>query len=235
MARRNWMPQEDALLTHLVNAAPKPISWARVSKCFYKRTQSGCKSRWVNSLDPNRNTAPFTQEEDDCIQDFLQCYPRSWNSCANTLNTNRTPLMIMKRWNQLKEHGRLGEINERQAVDVVPEQKNLQADVTFATLPDIEDASKRGKQQHDERESVHLQDVEGALDVLRSHFAKNPKFNTMWLDRMPTALFATTTLSGQCPDKEMIVKQFLEDRTLWTPTLQHSIQSLESFVDCLFS
>jgi hypothetical protein len=148
--------------------------------------------------------------------------------------------MIIKRWGQLKESERRAKDEERRAVCVVPTQKNPHSDFTIAELHEIEDDSsghtpQRGEGTRDNLESVHLEDVEGALDVLRTHFAKKQKLDVEWLERMPTALFATTTLSGQSPDKERIVKQFLEDRTLWTPALQHSIQSLESFVDCLFS
>jgi hypothetical protein len=94
--KRNWTPEEDTLLTTLLNKHGK--QWGVIASHFSGRTTTQIASRWEKCLDPTLHKGPFTQEEDQLILNFVSRNgPRCWPQITSIV-ANRTAKQCRERW-----------------------------------------------------------------------------------------------------------------------------------------
>jgi myb proto-oncogene protein len=113
-----WTVEEDAKLTEVVEELGK--DWVRVAAMVLVRTNQQCRSRWVESLDPNITLGKWTVEEDAKLTDAVNKHgDNKWgHSCCACSGSNEIPVSSKmaqtKRWtpdedakliDTVKEHG----------------------------------------------------------------------------------------------------------------------------------
>ena len=88
--RRAWTEYEDSAIFFLVKELGL-CSWnqlaERLSKDFAIKHRSGkqCRERWHNHLDPHISKTPWTQHEEDCLQELHKALGNRWAEIAKHL------------------------------------------------------------------------------------------------------------------------------------------------------
>jgi len=90
-----WVPDEDELLASLVTTLGP--NWKTIATYFPTRTGKQCRERYINCLDPNITTAPWSEEEDQVIIEYHKKWGNKWSEVAKTLS-GRTANAIKNRW-----------------------------------------------------------------------------------------------------------------------------------------
>ncbi|KAE9009002.1 hypothetical protein PF005_g10980 [Phytophthora fragariae] len=93
-----WSVEEDALLMEMMLKGYD--NWRQVSNNIPGRTAKQCRERWRNRLDPSINKSPFTEEEDEAIQQAYDKYGNRWTQIAELL-PGRTEDAVKLRWKAL--------------------------------------------------------------------------------------------------------------------------------------
>jgi hypothetical protein len=95
--RGKWKAGEDAKLIDAVKKCGK--DWVAVTALVPGRTNSQCKQRWLNSLQPdkNRQVGRWTAEKDAKMMDAVTKYGKNWVVVA-ALVSDRTSLQCRQRW-----------------------------------------------------------------------------------------------------------------------------------------
>ncbi|KAL3660411.1 hypothetical protein V7S43_014564 [Phytophthora oleae] len=93
-----WSVEEDALLMEMMLKGYD--NWRQVSNSIPGRTAKQCRERWRNRLDPSINKSPFTEEEDEAIQQAYEKYGNRWTQIAELL-PGRTEDAVKLRWKAL--------------------------------------------------------------------------------------------------------------------------------------
>lgn len=82
-----WTPEEDELLTRLVNEANGSPSWSSISRYFDHKTAPQLAGRWDKVLNPSLIKGSWTAEEDRTILRFVEENGvRDWSKLALLLN-----------------------------------------------------------------------------------------------------------------------------------------------------
>uniref|UniRef100_K3WIN3 Myb-like DNA-binding protein n=1 Tax=Globisporangium ultimum (strain ATCC 200006 / CBS 805.95 / DAOM BR144) TaxID=431595 RepID=K3WIN3_GLOUD len=98
-----WSVDEDNLLMETMLKGYD--SWRQVAAHIPGRTAKQCRERWRNRLDPNINKAPFTDEEDNIIQQAYEKLGNRWTQIAELL-PGRTEDSVKLRWKTLNPNQR---------------------------------------------------------------------------------------------------------------------------------
>ncbi|KAI9988646.1 hypothetical protein PInf_022096 [Phytophthora infestans] len=93
-----WSVEEDAMLMEMMLKGYD--NWRQVSNSIPGRTAKQCRERWRNRLDPSINKSPFTEEEDEAIQQAYEKYGNRWTQIAELL-PGRTEDAVKLRWKAL--------------------------------------------------------------------------------------------------------------------------------------
>ncbi|KAG7392110.1 hypothetical protein PHYPSEUDO_002334 [Phytophthora pseudosyringae] len=93
-----WSVEEDAMLMEMMLKGYD--NWRQVSNHIPGRTAKQCRERWRNRLDPSINKSPFTEEEDEAIQQAYDKYGNRWTQIAELL-PGRTEDAVKLRWKAL--------------------------------------------------------------------------------------------------------------------------------------
>ncbi|KAL8023102.1 putative Homeobox-like domain superfamily, myb-like transcription factor [Plasmopara halstedii] len=93
-----WSVEEDAMLMEMMLKGYD--NWRQVSNSIPGRTAKQCRERWRNRLDPSINKSPFTEKEDEAIQQAYEKYGNRWTQIAELL-PGRTEDAVKLRWKAL--------------------------------------------------------------------------------------------------------------------------------------
>lgn len=92
---RRWSTSEDEKLRKAVEKLGH--NWAGVATLVgNRRTNRGCRQRWIMSLKDNINRQPFTSDEISKLMKLKCSYPGQWGKIARKLGTNRTPNQVFE-------------------------------------------------------------------------------------------------------------------------------------------
>ncbi|KAG7577688.1 Homeobox-like domain superfamily [Arabidopsis thaliana x Arabidopsis arenosa] len=78
-------------------------NWHKISQFVPGRTQTQCRERWLNCLDPKVNRGKWTEEEDGKLREAIAEHGYSWSKVASKLSC-RTDSQCLRRWKRLYPH-----------------------------------------------------------------------------------------------------------------------------------
>jgi hypothetical protein len=90
-----WNPEEDAKLLEAVEEFGQV--WVAVAALFPGRTNTQCRQRWVNHLNPDINYGRWTLEEDEKLTDAVKKHGSSWVAVAAKI-PRRRDTHCRRRW-----------------------------------------------------------------------------------------------------------------------------------------
>jgi myb proto-oncogene protein len=97
--RAKWQPDEDVRLRIATEVYGRG-NWAQIARHVHGRTDVQCRERYVNILDPDVNSAPFTADEDALLVRLAAEHNHSWTKVAE-LMPGRTDGVCWRRWQLL--------------------------------------------------------------------------------------------------------------------------------------
>jgi hypothetical protein len=98
--RGKWTPDEDRMLEKAVQVYGCK-NWSKIQQHVPGRTDVQCRERWVNVLNPELNSGPWAQEEDDKLKQAIQVHGLGkWAAVAQLLYP-RTDNQCWRRWKAL--------------------------------------------------------------------------------------------------------------------------------------
>ncbi|CAD8137507.1 unnamed protein product [Paramecium octaurelia] len=127
--RKPWTDKEDQLLLKLVQVHKK--NWVQIAKCIPNRTSKQVRERFVNKLNPEINSEPFTKEEDMIIVEGYKNFGSKWCKISKLLQGR--PENIIK--NRYYSYIRKRYFNIENPYYVIPKtnnelQKSIQEETT---------------------------------------------------------------------------------------------------------
>lgn len=90
--RKCWTKEEDEELLNLVHKYG-PQQWKAISEIIKSKSAKQCRDHYFNCLDPNINTALWTNEEEKILLKKYKQYGAHWSKIRKYL-PGRTPSMI---------------------------------------------------------------------------------------------------------------------------------------------
>lgn len=98
--RKKFTPEEDKLLTKLINKYGTD-NWFKISKQMKGRKSRQCRDRWLFYLNPDINNGEWKAEEDELLQKKYEELGPCWKKIATFL-TGRTEISVKNRWNKIQ-------------------------------------------------------------------------------------------------------------------------------------
>lgn len=139
-----WTPEEDSKLIALAaEYRVDAIDWHAIAECFGpERCAKRCRERWVEYINPELSTFPFTSEEDEFIVKQQKLLGNNWKEIARLLTTSkRSPAVVKTRWHQIQR--RQGNRETRVSAD--PPTRKEAKKTQYAAKDDEEPPAKRQK------------------------------------------------------------------------------------------
>ena len=97
LIKGGWTYDEDQQIVKWVNENG-PKNWSALAAKLPGRLGKQCRERWVNSLDPNLEHKPWSQEEDDLLMNLHKLWGNKWAKIAGEMK-GRTDNAVKNRWN----------------------------------------------------------------------------------------------------------------------------------------
>lgn len=94
--RSQFTPDEDEKLANLVHQYGDD-NWEDIATLMKNRNIRQCKERWLNYLAPNVKNSPWTQEEDDLLEELYCIYGPKWVKIAQMID-GRTDINVKNRY-----------------------------------------------------------------------------------------------------------------------------------------
>ena len=101
-SKRKFTPEEDEKLAFIVSQCGES-NWKRIAEQMGTRNCRQCRERWKNYLCPNVCKEPWTQEEDELLQEKYKELGSQWSVIAKFF-PSRTDVNIKNRWVVLTNH-----------------------------------------------------------------------------------------------------------------------------------
>ncbi|RUS31568.1 hypothetical protein BC938DRAFT_477553 [Jimgerdemannia flammicorona] len=103
-----WSPAEDSALIDALNSYPG--KWIAIASEVSKktgglRTNSQCRHRYINVLDPKLIKTPFSKEEDQALIDAFHRFGNEWTMIAQVMPTYRGARACKLRLQNLEQKG----------------------------------------------------------------------------------------------------------------------------------
>ncbi|KAL9617510.1 MAG: hypothetical protein Q9160_007721 [Pyrenula sp. 1 TL-2023] len=101
--RRNWTPEEDALLRRVVNNAlthSRPLLWRELAKSVPGRSNKDCRRRWWNSLADGTAKGPWAEEEDERLIEAVKRLGTNWSQVARAVGSRNSD-QCSSHWSQV--------------------------------------------------------------------------------------------------------------------------------------
>lgn len=136
-------------------------AWDEISAEMQTRTPRQCRERWTNYLCPKLSNAPWTDAEDEILDDLYQEFGSKWTTIAEYF-PNRSPNCVRNRI-KLKLRKEEKE-NEKQKIHPqIPEQKEKKVEipVTEPSKPNTE------PQQTQTQSNLMISDQYAEKDLLQ--------------------------------------------------------------------
>ena len=102
--RSKFSPQEDQELMALVEEYGTD-NWIFIAEHMPNRNSRQCRERYLNYLNPKRNTSPWTEEEDRLLEEKHAKMGPRWVHMVRYF-PNRTDVMIKNRYMMLQRRSR---------------------------------------------------------------------------------------------------------------------------------
>ncbi|CAD8186801.1 unnamed protein product [Paramecium pentaurelia] len=115
--RRTWTTEEDEKLLELINV--HNFNWCLISTFFKNRSGKQVREHYLNQLDPQINTSPWSIEEDKKIVELYQSIGGKWSVITKQLNS-RSENSVKNRFYSCLRHKYL---NIKNPYYIVPEKK----------------------------------------------------------------------------------------------------------------
>jgi S-ribosylhomocysteine lyase LuxS involved in autoinducer biosynthesis len=96
-----WTPEEDSNLIEAVKKHDK--DWVSVAAMVPGRTDKQCRRRWVDTLDPGKNTGKWTSEEDAKLTEATKKHGKNWVTVA-AMVPGRRDNQCRRRWLDALNH-----------------------------------------------------------------------------------------------------------------------------------
>ena len=87
---------EDELLIAIRTQNPK-IGWVEIASYFQGRTSRQCRDRWANKLNPHINNAPWSNIDDQILNQKVSEFGHKWAKIAEFL-PGRSESQVKNRW-----------------------------------------------------------------------------------------------------------------------------------------
>eukprot|EP00184_Porphyridium_aerugineum_P007931 CAMPEP_0184692012 /NCGR_PEP_ID=MMETSP0313-20130426/663_1 /TAXON_ID=2792 /ORGANISM="Porphyridium aerugineum, Strain SAG 1380-2" /LENGTH=615 /DNA_ID=CAMNT_0027149807 /DNA_START=301 /DNA_END=2148 /DNA_ORIENTATION=+ len=128
----SWSPDEDALLTRLVEQRGTR-NWTLIASQMVGRTGKQCRERWMNQLDPSVHKGNWTQEEDELLVRLHAEFGNSWAMIARYL-PGRSDNIIKNHWNStIKRKQGLNQLPVLESSNTPADSSSVQDDVITST------------------------------------------------------------------------------------------------------
>jgi hypothetical protein len=101
-----FTPEEDFKLCQLVGEHGAN-AWRAIAKFMPNRNSRQCRERWLNYLNPGRNTLPWTEAEDALLERTYEAIGPRWVFMMKVF-PNRTDAMIKNRFQVLQRRTQRG-------------------------------------------------------------------------------------------------------------------------------
>jgi hypothetical protein len=101
-----FTPEEDFKLRQLVGEHG-PNAWRAIAKLMPDRNSRQCRERWLNYLNPNLNTEPWTAAEDCLLEQTYAALGPRWVYITQFF-PSRTDAMLKNRFQVLQRKGQRG-------------------------------------------------------------------------------------------------------------------------------
>lgn len=114
--RGRWSAAEDEMLRKAVElCGNRPGNWTQIQQYVSGRTDVQCRERWVNVLNPELSTTPFTAEEDTRLLALVQEHGTGHWAQLAALMPGRTDNQCWRRWKIIQKRMRREEASQRAA------------------------------------------------------------------------------------------------------------------------
>ncbi|SHO79261.1 Similar to S.cerevisiae protein BAS1 (Myb-related transcription factor) [Malassezia sympodialis ATCC 42132] len=100
--RRNWTPEEDALLIQAMSRFRfmQETRWTEVAGSIPGRTAKACRKRWVNGLNDRLKKGSWTSDEDARLREGVALLSNDWARIAEHVG-QRSGDQCSKRWREV--------------------------------------------------------------------------------------------------------------------------------------
>jgi hypothetical protein len=82
----------------------KRRNWLDIARYVPTRNDVQCREKWTNSLDPELNHDPWTEEEDELLKSLIDKHGQKWKVVAPLLK-DRTQKQAKLRWAEIRGRG----------------------------------------------------------------------------------------------------------------------------------